>query len=299
MAAPTASASTAPGASSTRTTAPTARATWSSRARVDGNRLCITGGSAGGYTTLCALAFRDTFKAGASHYGIGDLERLALDTHKFESRYLDRLIGPYPERRDLYVERSPIHHLDGFNCPVVFFQGLEDEVVPPNQAEAMVEALRAKGVPVAYVPFAGEQHGFRQAENIKRALDGELYFYSRVFGFDLADPVEPLKIDNLQDHRQPRPGLKRKRRPKAPFASPVSIVAGQAVSAEAAAAAFLAIWCFNLSALGDNSLSRAAARNLSSPPRCSTVRRACELILRCTVLPSASLISVTWLRLGR
>ncbi len=165
--------------------------------RVDGNRLCITGGSAGGYTTLCALAFRDTFKAGASHYGIGDLEALARDTHKFESRYLDGLIGPYPERRDLYVARSPIHHLDGFDCPVVFFQGLEDEVVPPNQAEAMVAALRDKGVPVAYVPFAGEQHGFRQAGNIKRSLEGELYFYSRVFGFDLADPVEPLQIDNL------------------------------------------------------------------------------------------------------
>ena len=165
--------------------------------RVDGDRLCITGGSAGGYTTLCALAFHDTFRAGASHYGIGDLERLALDTHKFESRYLEKLIGPYPERRDLYVARSPIHHLDGFDCPVAFFQGLEDEVVPPNQAETMVEALRAKGVPVAYLPFAGEQHGFRQAENIKRALDGELYFYSRVFGFALADPVEPLRIDNL------------------------------------------------------------------------------------------------------
>jgi dipeptidyl aminopeptidase/acylaminoacyl peptidase len=165
--------------------------------RVDGNRLCITGGSAGGFTTLCALAFRDTFRAGASHYGIGDLEALARDTHKFESRYLDGLIGPYPERRDLYVERSPIHHLDGLDCPVAFFQGLEDEVVPPNQAEAMVAALRAKGVPVAYVPFAGEQHGFRQAENIKRALDGELYFYSRVFGFGLADAVEPLAIDNL------------------------------------------------------------------------------------------------------
>ncbi len=165
--------------------------------RVDGKRLCITGGSAGGYTTLCALAFRDTFRAGASHYGIGDLERLATDTHKFESRYLDRLIGPYPERRDLYRARSPIHHLDGFDCPVVFFQGLEDAVVPPNQAEAMVAALRNKGVPVAYVPFAGEQHGFRQAANIKRALEGELYFYSRVFGFALADPVEPLAIDNL------------------------------------------------------------------------------------------------------
>src|SRR5439155_26127905 len=120
------------------------------------------------------------------------------DTHKFESRYLDSLVGPYPERRDLYVERSPIHHTDRLSCPVIFFQGLEDKVVPPNQAEAMVEALRAKGVPVAYVPFAGEQHGFRKAENIRRSLDAELYFYSRVFGFELAEPVEPVDIENLQ-----------------------------------------------------------------------------------------------------
>ncbi|HLF79427.1 MAG TPA: S9 family peptidase [Dehalococcoidia bacterium] len=164
---------------------------------VDGDRLAITGGSAGGYTTLCALAFKDVFKAGASHYGVGDLEALARDTHKFESRYLDGLIGPYPERRDLYVERSPIHHVEGLSSPTVFFQGLEDMIVPPNQAEEMVAALLAKGVPVAYVAFEGEQHGFRKAENIKRSLDGELYFYSRVFGFELADPVEPLVIENL------------------------------------------------------------------------------------------------------
>jgi dipeptidyl aminopeptidase/acylaminoacyl peptidase len=165
--------------------------------RVDANRLMIDGGSAGGYTTLCALTFRDQFKAGASHYGVSDAEALAKETHKFESRYLDNLIGPYPARRDLYIERSPIHFANRLSVPVIFFQGLEDKVVPPNQAEMMVEALRQKGVPVAYVAFAGEQHGFRQAENIKRSLDGELYFYGRVFGFELADPVEPVPIENL------------------------------------------------------------------------------------------------------
>ena len=157
----------------------------------------ITGGSAGGFTTLCALAFRDTFAAGASHFGISDVEALARETHKFESRYLDRLIGPYPDRADLYVERSPIHSTGRLSCPVIFFQGLEDEVVPPDQTEKMFAALREKGLPVSYVPFEGEQHGFRRAENIKRALDGELYFYSRVFGFELADPVDPVPIANL------------------------------------------------------------------------------------------------------
>jgi len=164
---------------------------------VDGNRLMITGGSAGGYTTLCALTFRDVFHAGASHYGISDAEALEKDTHKFESKYSDGLIGPYPERRDVYYERSPINFTERLSCPVIFFQGLEDKVVPPNQAELMVDALRAKGIPVAYLPFEGEQHGFRQAKNIKRALDAELYFYSRVFGFELADPVEPVAIENL------------------------------------------------------------------------------------------------------
>ena len=164
---------------------------------VDGNRLAIRGGSAGGYTTLCALTFRDVFKAGASHYGICDLEALAKDTHKFESRYLDRLIGPYPERRDLYVARSPIHFTDKLNCSMIIFQGLEDKVVPPNQAEKMVEAVRAKKLPVAYLTFEGEQHGFRKAENIRRVLEAELYFYSKVFGFELAEPVEPVEIENL------------------------------------------------------------------------------------------------------
>jgi dipeptidyl aminopeptidase/acylaminoacyl peptidase len=167
------------------------------RGEVDGARCVITGGSAGGYTVLCALTFRDLFRAGASHYGVSDLKVLISDTHKFEARYLDRLLGPYPERADLYEERSPINFTDRLDCPVIFFQGLEDKIVPPNQAELMVEALRRKRLPVAYVAFEGEQHGFRRAENIKRALDGELYFYSRVFNFPLADPVEPVHIENL------------------------------------------------------------------------------------------------------
>jgi dienelactone hydrolase len=165
--------------------------------RVDGEKLIITGGSAGGYTTLCALTFRDTFRAGASHYGIGDLEALATDTHKFESRYLDCLIGPYPEAKDIYVARSPINFADGLDCPVIFFQGLDDKVVPPNQAETMVAALRAKGTPVAYIPFEGEGHGFRRAANIKRALEGELYFYGRIFGFEPAGDIAPVDIANL------------------------------------------------------------------------------------------------------
>ena len=167
------------------------------RGLVDGHRLAITGGSAGGYTALCALTFRAQFKAGASHFGIGDLEALVRDTHKFESRYLDRLIGPYPDHRDVYAERSPIHHADRLASPVIFFQGLDDKVVPPTQAESMVHVLRKKGVPVAYVSFEGEQHGFRRAANIKRAVDGEFYFYSRVFGFAPAEGLEPVEIDNL------------------------------------------------------------------------------------------------------
>jgi dipeptidyl aminopeptidase/acylaminoacyl peptidase len=167
------------------------------RGEVDGDRLVIRGGSAGGYTTLCSLTFRDIFKAGASYCGVSELEALVKDTHKFESRYLDRLIGPYPEARDLYWKRSPINFVQKLSCPVIFFQGLEDKIVLPNQAEMMVDALRAKGVPVAYVPFEDEQHGLRRAASIKRALDSELYFYSKVFGFELADAVEPVQIDNL------------------------------------------------------------------------------------------------------
>jgi dipeptidyl aminopeptidase/acylaminoacyl peptidase len=164
---------------------------------VDGERLAIRGSSAGGYTTLCALTFRHTFKAGASYYGISDLEALAKETHKFEARYLDRLVGPYPDRLDIYRQRSPIHSTHLLSCPLILFQGLEDEVVPPNQAEMMLEALQSKGLPVAYIPFAGEQHGFRRAETIKRALNSELYFYSRVFDFELPDPLEPIEIHNI------------------------------------------------------------------------------------------------------
>jgi dipeptidyl aminopeptidase/acylaminoacyl peptidase len=167
------------------------------RGEVDGNRLMISGGSAGGYTTLCALTFRDQFRAGASHFGIGDLETFVHDTHKFESRYLDRLVGPFPERRDLYHERSAINYTDRLSCPVILFQGLEDKIVPPSQAETMVAALRKKGLPVAYLAFEGEQHGFRRAENIARSLEAELYFYSRVFRFPLAEAVAPVTIENL------------------------------------------------------------------------------------------------------
>lgn len=167
------------------------------RGEADGARLAIRGGSAGGYTTLCALTFHDVFTAGASHFGISDLEALARETHKLESRYLDHLIGPYPERRDLYVQRSPIHSTDRLSCPLILFQGLDDKVVPPNQAETMFAAVRAKGLPVAYVAFEGEQHGFRRAENIRRALDAELYFYSKIFGFAPGDPVVPVPIENL------------------------------------------------------------------------------------------------------
>lgn len=169
------------------------------RGDVDGSKLAIRGGSAGGYTTLAAVTFHNLFAAGASHFGVADLEALAKDTHKFESRYLDRLVGPYPERADLYRARSPIHHTDKLSCPLILFQGLEDPVVPPNQAEMMVAAARQKGIPVAYVPFAGEQHGFRRAENIKRALEGELYFYSRIFRFPLSEVIEPVLIENLDD----------------------------------------------------------------------------------------------------
>ena len=169
------------------------------RGEADGNRLIIRGGSAGGYTTLAALTFRNVFKAGASYYGVSDIEALEKDCHKFESRYNTSLVGPYPEQQALYKARSPIHFTDRLSCPIILFQGLEDKVVPPNQAEMMFEAARAKGLPVAYIPFEGEQHGFRRAENIKRSLDAELYFYSKVFGFELAEPVEPVQIENLQE----------------------------------------------------------------------------------------------------
>ena len=165
--------------------------------RADPHRLAIRGGSAGGYTTLAALAFRDVFTAGASLFGVGDLESLARDTHKFESRYLDGLVGPLPEARDIYRERSPIHHVDQIRCPMILLQGRDDKVVPPSQAESMAAAVRAKGLPVALLVFEGEGHGFRKAETVVRAFEAEAYFYSRVFGFDLADEVEPVEIENL------------------------------------------------------------------------------------------------------
>jgi dipeptidyl aminopeptidase/acylaminoacyl peptidase len=166
--------------------------------QADPERIAIRGGSAGGYTTLSALAFRDFFKAGASYYGLSDLEVFVGDTHKYESRYLFSLIGPYPQKRDLYRQRSAINHLDRIRAPMIIFQGLEDKVVPPNQAELMVDALRRNGLPVAYIPFEGEQHGFRMAKNITRSLEAELYFYSKIFGFTPANEVEPVHIDNLE-----------------------------------------------------------------------------------------------------
>ncbi|MDT7551875.1 MAG: hypothetical protein QOI16_411 [Pseudonocardiales bacterium] len=168
--------------------------------RVDGARLTIRGGSAGGFTTLAALARDDTpFAAGADHFGVADLEALARDTHKFESRYLDRLVGPYPDARDVYVERSPIHHVDRLNRPLIVLQGSEDVIVPPAQSETIVDALRERKVPVAYLLFDGEQHGFRRAENIRRSLDAELSFYAQVLGFNLpaAEGIEPVPVENL------------------------------------------------------------------------------------------------------
>jgi dipeptidyl aminopeptidase/acylaminoacyl peptidase len=166
--------------------------------RVDPERMCVSGGSAGGFTTLACLARTQTpFSAGGDYFGVADLTALAEDTHKFESRYLDRLVGPYPEAREVYRRRSPIHHVEDFSRPLIVLQGLEDEVVPPNQATMIVDALRAKRVPVAYVAFEGEQHGFRQAENIRRALDSELSFYAQIFGFELPpeEGIEPVAIE--------------------------------------------------------------------------------------------------------
>jgi len=163
---------------------------------VDKERLAIRGGSAGGFTTLAALAFTDVFKAGASHYGVSDLEALAKETHKFESRYLDSLIGAYPEEQELYKKRPPVYNVEQLSCPVIFFQGLEDKIVLPNQAEMMVEALKEKGIPVAYIAYEGEQHGFRQAKNIKRTLEAELYFYSTIFNFECVDDIESVEIFN-------------------------------------------------------------------------------------------------------
>lgn len=164
------------------------------RGDVDGDRLAIKGGSAGGFTVLAALTFHDVFAAGASRYGIGDLEALARDTHKFESRYLDRIVGPYPDAKELYVERSPINHTDRLSAPMIVLQGSEDKVVPPNQAEMMVEALADKGIPHAYVLFEGEGHGFRDGANIVSALEAEYSFFAQTFGFTPADDIARITI---------------------------------------------------------------------------------------------------------
>jgi dipeptidyl aminopeptidase/acylaminoacyl peptidase len=167
------------------------------RGLVDPKRMTIRGGSAGGYTTLVVLAFHDEFAAGASYYGVADLSALAEETHKFESRYLDGLIAPYPKGKAVYDERSAIEHVDGLSAPLIMFQGLEDKVVPPEQARMMASALRTKGVPFALLEFEGEQHGFRKAENDIRSLEAELYFYGRILGFEPADEIDPVVIEGL------------------------------------------------------------------------------------------------------
>ncbi|HET9092988.1 MAG TPA: prolyl oligopeptidase family serine peptidase, partial [Acidimicrobiales bacterium] len=162
--------------------------------RADPARLLIHGGSAGGWTTLCALTFRDVFASGASYFGVADAGALARETHKFESRYMDSMIGPWPEDEERYEERSPIFHAERLETPMILFQGLEDKVVPPDQAEVMVAALEKKEVPHAYVAYEGEQHGFRRAENVRRTAEAELYFYGRVLGFAPADELAPVEI---------------------------------------------------------------------------------------------------------
>ena len=164
------------------------------RGDVDPDRLAIKGGSAGGFTVLAALTFHEVFAAGASRYGIGDLEALTKDTHKFESRYLDSLVGAYPAEREVYIERSPIHHTELLSAPMIILQGSEDKVVPPNQAEMMVDALQAKGIEHAYVLFEGEGHGFRDGANIVSALEAEYSFFAQIFGFAPADPVVAIPI---------------------------------------------------------------------------------------------------------
>jgi dipeptidyl aminopeptidase/acylaminoacyl peptidase len=164
----------------------------------DGSRLAIRGGSAGGYATLCALTFHDLFKVGASYFGVGDLKGLDDENHKFESQYNNSLLAPFPERNRLYLERSPIHHTERLKCPVIFFQGLDDKVVPPVQSETMVEALKSRGIPVAYMAFEGEGHGFRREQSIRVTLEAELYFYATVFGFEAADSMPAVEIFNRE-----------------------------------------------------------------------------------------------------
>jgi len=182
-----------------------------SRGDVDPDRLAISGASAGGYTTLVALTSADVFGAGIMIFGVGDLTTMARDTHKFESRYLDRLVGPYPEAAELYRRRSPIHFLDRISCPVLVMQGLDDRIVPPSQAEAIVETLAANGIPHAYLAFEGEGHGFRGASAIRRALEAELSFLGQVFGFDPPDAVEPVDMPGLDDWLERRAGTRSSR----------------------------------------------------------------------------------------
>ncbi|KAK9668588.1 hypothetical protein RND81_13G070200 [Saponaria officinalis] len=162
--------------------------------KVDADRLCITGGSAGGYTTLAALAFKETFKAGASLYGVADLNSLRAETHKFESHYINNLVGAEKD----FFEKSPINFVDKFSCPIILFQGLEDKVVPPDQARAIYKALKNKGLPVVLVEYEGEQHGFRKAENIKFTIEQQMVFFARTIGnFKVADDIAPISIDNF------------------------------------------------------------------------------------------------------
>jgi dipeptidyl aminopeptidase/acylaminoacyl peptidase len=177
------------------------------RGDVDADRLAIAGGSAGGYTTLAALAFRKVFAAGISSFGIGDLELLESATHKFESRYSRRLVGPYPEAADIYRERSPNNFPDAFSSPVLILQGLDDRVVPPAHAESIVAALARKGIPYAYLAFEGEGHGFRGAFALRRTYEAQLSFLGQVFGFQPADAIEPLEMPGLEAWRasHPRP----------------------------------------------------------------------------------------------
>ena len=168
-----------------------------SKGLVDPEKIAIRGGSAGGFTTLACLTFTDFFKAGASYYGVSDLIGLAEETHKFESRYLDSMVGKYPEEIQKYIERSPINHTNNLSCPVILFQGLEDKIVLPNQSQKMYSSLKSQGIPVSYMEFENEQHGFRNSENIIRSLEAEFYFYSRVFGYEPFDVIHPIDIENL------------------------------------------------------------------------------------------------------
>lgn len=163
---------------------------------VDIKRTAITGGSAGGFTVIACLTFRSFFQAGGAHYGVADLIAMAKDTHKFESRYLDGLVGPYPQAEEVYKARSAVYHPDKMVTPMILFQGDEDKVVPPEQSRSLYRALKQKGVPTAYLEFAGEQHGFRQAKNIKRSIEAEYYFYGQIFQYTPADEIEPVEIDN-------------------------------------------------------------------------------------------------------